>query len=288
MQFALHVPGAPLDHYVELMTFYAGYAPRHHREKLIPDGAIQIIVDLTEQPKKLYASESGTAAVDFRHAWISGMQQRWIVIEAQPMSSMLIIRFHPGGAYPVVGHDASSLSNAVYPLADVLADAAASLRDRLLEMPTVAEKFVAAERWLLEQLREPRPIHPALNGIIERLRRPAGLRIRDLADGAGLGERQMLNLFSRWIGVSPKQYARISRFQTVLRMLALNARADPALEAGSLPAPDWAAIAAECGYADQSHLSHEFTAFAGMTPGAYVDAYRGLENYLPITLAGQH
>ena len=54
-EFALHVPGPPLDRHVELLTFYAGFDPQHDREKLIPDGAIQIIVDLTDRPKKLYA-----------------------------------------------------------------------------------------------------------------------------------------------------------------------------------------------------------------------------------------
>ncbi len=75
-----------------------GFAPAHDREKLIPDGAIQIIVDLTDTPKKLYAGETSPVAVDFRKSWISGMQQRWIVIEAQQQSSMLVIRFRPGGA----------------------------------------------------------------------------------------------------------------------------------------------------------------------------------------------
>lgn len=284
MHLSLHVPRAPLDSMVELMTFYSGYAPQHHREKLIPDGAIQIIVDLTERPKKLFASETGPVSVDFRHAWISGMQQRWIVIEAQPMSSMLIIRFKPGGAYPVVGHDAETLSNAIHSLDDVLGAAAASLRDRLLDMPGPEAKFAAAEHWLMEQLRTPRPVEGAVQHVAARLRQPAGLRVRDLAEEAGLSERQMRNLFQRWVGVSPKQYARISRFQTVLRALADTGASDPALTAPALPSPDWAALAAECGYTDQSHLSHEFMAFAGMTPGAYIDAYRGLDNYLPITL----
>ena len=91
-EFALHVPKAPLDRHVESLTFYSGFDPQHDREKLIPDGAIQIIVDLTDTPKKLYAGETSDIAVDFRRSWISGMQQRWIVIEAQKMASMMVIQ----------------------------------------------------------------------------------------------------------------------------------------------------------------------------------------------------
>jgi hypothetical protein len=105
-EFALHFPRAPLDRHVESLTFYAGFDPQHDREKLIPDGAIQIIVDLTDTPKKLYAGETSPVAVEFSRAWISGLQQRWIVIEAQPMASMMVIRFRPGGAYAFTRHDA--------------------------------------------------------------------------------------------------------------------------------------------------------------------------------------
>ena len=110
-EFALHVPGPPLDRHVELLTFYSGFAPQHDREKLIPDGAIQIIVDLTDRPKKLYAGETSPFAVDFSQSWISGMQQRWIVIEAQHAASMLVIRFRPGGANAFTRHDAGAFTN---------------------------------------------------------------------------------------------------------------------------------------------------------------------------------
>ena len=46
--------------------------------------------------------------------------------------------------------------------------------------------------------------------------------------------------------------------------------------------PDWAELALDYGYYDQSHLTHDFKEFAGLTPHAYLTAYRGLENYLPL------
>jgi AraC-like DNA-binding protein len=285
MEFALHFPKAPLDRHVESITFYAGFAPSHDREKLIPDGAIQIIVDLTDTPKKLYAGETSPVGVDFRKSWVSGMQQRWIVIEAQQQSSMMVIRFRPGGALAFVRHDATALTSAVYPLEDVLnGRAASSLRDRVLASRSVPEKFAAAEAWLLEQAGTALPLNSAAAHLAQQLGRP-GLRVRDAVAETGFTERHVLSLFRRWIGVSPKQYARISRFQHLLQSLASSGAEDPGLAAPALPPPDWARVAAETGYADQSHLTHEFQAFAGTTPGAYVAAYSGLTNYLPITLA---
>ena len=282
-EFALHCPGPPLDRHVELLTFYAGFDPQHDREKLIPDGAIQIIVDLTDRPKKLYAGETSPLAVDFSRSWISGMQQRWIVIEAQRAASMMVIRFRPGGAFAFVRHDATAFTNSVHALDSVINGRAGSLRDRILEAPTIATKFAAVERWLLEQCHGELALNPAAVHLAAQLDRP-GRRVADAAETTGLSDRQLRNVFDRWIGVSPKSYARIARFRRVLAASGAVELADPEMNAEALPPPDWAQLAAITGYSDQSHLSHDFVAFAGMTPGAYAAAYRGLSNYLPITL----
>jgi AraC-like DNA-binding protein len=179
-------------------------------------------------------------------------------------------------------HDASAFTNAVHPLEAVLNRRAASLRDRILEAPGIPAKFAAAEAWLIEQTGGELVLNPAAGFLAARLA-GAATRVRDLVETSGLSERQARNVFDKWIGVGPKQFARISRFQSVLGAIA-PIEEDPTFSAVALPPPDWARLAAEAGYADQSHLSHEFMAFAGMTPGAYAAAYRGLLNYLPITL----
>ncbi len=107
-----------------------------------------------------------------------------------------------------------------------------------------------------------------------RLFAPAGIRIADVVEEVGYSQRHVLGLFRRWVGLPPKQYGRIRRFQQVLGSAANGDGAPP-------PDPDWADIAADHGYYDQSHLIRDFQQFAGMSPGAYLVSYRGLENYLP-------
>ncbi len=277
MELAIHRPPRPLDALVETMTYFAGLDVPHNREKLIPDGAIELIVDLGEKPKKLFSSDLGFAATDFRRAWISGMQRRPLIIEVQPGASLFVIRFRPGGAWPFLHHDAASLTDVVHDLEAVLG--ASSLRDRILSGATPADRFALAEAWLIERAGGNLAVHPAIRHLASRLGRG---RVRDLIETTGYTDRHILSLFRRHVGIAPKQFARIQRFRGLLRSLS-GGEVNPWLTGRPLPPQDWARLAAEHGYSDQSHLVHEFRAMAGLTPGAYVTAYRGLENYLPIT-----
>ena len=103
MFLQVHVPAPPLDRFVQSITFLRGCETAHSREKLLPDGIVHICIDLGDTPKKRYESVDPRTYTEFRKSWISGAHDRWMVIEAQQGSSMLVITFHPGGAYPFLG-----------------------------------------------------------------------------------------------------------------------------------------------------------------------------------------
>jgi AraC-like DNA-binding protein len=287
MLLRLHRPRPPLDRFVELVTYYEGFFPDHRRERLLPDGAVEIIIDLTDTPKRLYDREDFSRATAFRHAWISGMRRQWIVIEAAPGSSMAVIRFRPGGAFPVLGFDVAAITDVVSPLDDVVRRATATLRDRLLEAPDIEGKLAAVDAWLAARLRGRCETNPVVDYLASRLFAPAGIRIRDVVDELGYSQRHVLNLFRSRVGLTPKQYSRIRRFQQLLRATVdrSGAAEDPAtfpLASPTLAEPDWGELALTHGYYDQAHMIHDFREFSGLTPGAYLTAYRGLDNYLPM------
>jgi AraC-like DNA-binding protein len=284
----LHRPAPPLDRFVELVTYYADYHPAHTKERLLPDGAVEIIVDLTDDPKRLYDRGDFSRSTEFRRAWISGMRRGWIVIEAAPASSMAVIRFRPGGAYPFLKFEVAGITDTVEQLDTVLREAAASLRDRILEAPTVPLKMAAVDAWLVERANGSLEPHPVVEYLAGRLFAPAGIRIADVVAEVGYSQRHVLELFRRWVGLPPKTYGRLRRFQQVLSWVTRTSDVSDAHAAAELrtapPAePDWADVAASFGYFDQSHLIRDFNEFAGLTPRTYVASFRGLENYLPIT-----
>ena len=79
------------------------------------------------------------------------------------------------------------------------------------------------------------------------------VNIETLAASLGRSRRQLERVFEREVGLAPKFLARIARFQHAYGL----ARGE---------APDWSAVAAEAGYADQAHLIRDFRAFADTTP----------------------
>jgi AraC-like DNA-binding protein len=282
----LHTPRPPLDRFVEVVTFFAEYQPEHSRERLLPDGRVEIIIDLTDERKRLYNRDDTTESRSFRHHWISGMRREWIVIDSGMDSSMAVIRFKPGGAYPFLGFALEGITDTVDQLETILGRDNASLRDRILAAPTIDHKMAAIEAWLLERAAGRLEANPVIEYMAGRLFAPAGIRVADVVQEIGYSQRHLLGLFRRWVGITPKQYGRIGRFQRMLSSVARDCQAVD-LQARSLPCtpistePDWADVAIGHGYYDQSHLVRDFRDFSGMTPSAYLASFRGLENYLP-------
>src|SRR5215831_11865265 len=92
------------------------------------------------------------------------------------------------------------------------------------------------------------------------LRRHGALRMTELAERANLGLRQFERQFLRDVGVSPKTFARVARFQT-----ALDAKI-------SCPERRWVDIAHDYGYHDQMHMIHDFEKLGHNSPTQLINA----------------
>ena len=93
------------------------------------------------------------------------------------------------------------------------------------------------------------------------------VRVRDVARRVGLSQRRFIQVFTAEVGLTPKLYCRVRRFQRAREMVR------------NTLAPDWTRVAVECGYFDQSHLIRDFHAFSGLSPGDYLR--RRSEQVLP-------
>ncbi|MFI6980790.1 DUF6597 domain-containing transcriptional factor [Embleya sp. NPDC050154] len=175
------------------------------------------------------------------------------------------IRFRAGGFRSVLGGPVAALTDRVLPAVDLFGPTVGEVGERVLGTAAEADRVVLAETWLRGVLSGPSQAPPDLDpavaevaAIVERITtNPNLFRVDDLAEEVGVPVRRLQRLFAEYVGVGPKWVLRRARLQEV---------AERAEHGAGI---DWAALAADLGYADQAHLTRDFTATVGTAPGRY-------------------
>ena len=267
----LHFPELPLSQFVENLWLVDGFVADYTREKILPDGAIELIIDLDPQPKTIFEDEQSERFRTVKKAWISGERTQYIVIGAARNQSMVGIRFRPGGAYPFFSFPISELSESVTELDLIWGSLVDEIRDRLLESKSPEERLLLLESFLLAQARRSLEASPLITFAVNQLQHsPQFLAIRDLASAIGITHKHLISQFERVVGLRPKRFARVCKFQKVVKLIEQQNQIE------------WAAVAADCGYYDQAHFIKEFHAFSGLNPSAYLTRRGDYLNYIPI------
>ena len=269
MLFRVRTPPPPLDAFVEAIWLYEN-APRPHAlERILPTGSPNLIVNLKEdrvrryEPEKNYRCDTTTGAV------LVGPQSRFSVIDTEEQEHVLGVVFKPAGTRPFMRVPATDVSNAEVPL-DVVWDRhlARTVRERLLEVPAVDAQLDAMQQVLLEAWR-PVEHHGSVSYALQMFaRRPLLTSVTTVTNAIGLSPKRFIERFKIEVGMTPKRYCRVLRFQRAI------ARA----HAGHTV--DWVQLALDCGFSDQAHLIHEFRAFCGLTPTAYMAARTEYRNHV--------
>ena len=114
-------------------------------------------------------------------------------------------------------------------------------------------------------------LHHAVGYALGEFQRAPHIRgVIEVARDAGLSRRRFTQLFREQVGLTPKLYCRLHRFQDVVGKLT----------SGGLV--DWADVALDGGYCDQAHLAHEFRAFSGFPLGDWLARERPFQNHVAI------
>ncbi len=154
------------------------------------------------------------------------------------------------------GIPAVELTNGDFNGQEVLGQRINELHCRLGEATTFRDRVRAADNVLTAA----RPATESVSAIVLTaraiIRNEGSVRVSDIFHQTGLGLRQFERRFAHEIGVSPKLYARIIRFEAALQWRVVS------------PSMSWTEIAHELGYHDQMHMVHDFTRLSGDSPEA--------------------
>jgi len=230
----------------------------YHMESVLPSGSVELMLNFgARQRVRAYGERSADDV--FETAWVAGLQDQPLVHYSEGFSEHLSVRFHPGGAHAFLDLPLDELTNRVVSLEDLLGDAAVVLRDRLAPLDDDA-RCRALEGWLMERRRSVHPYFATVRRASDLLRSGAhGLGVMEVCDRLGLSNRHLIHQFRVTVGLTPKTFSRVQRFQAVID--DCKGRDDPS----------WSRLAARHGYADQSHLIREFRRFAHLTPGEFLE-----------------
>jgi AraC-like DNA-binding protein len=164
------------------------------------------------------------------------------------------IVFQPGGVSTLFSVPAAELTNDDFEGEVVLGRGLSELHRRLADVASFADRAQVADAYLCAK----RPAFGSISGIAsaatEVLSNSGRVRVSDLAHNAGLGIRQFERRFRHEIGIAPKLYARIVRFEAALGRKS------------AAPAMRWTDIAHALGYHDQMHMVHDFNRLSGDNP----------------------
>lgn len=267
-EFVVHRPSGPLHALVADAVGYrqTGLEPGVHRG--LPSPTLTLIVTL-DDPLEIAAHADPAQAPARYDAMVGGLHTAPALIAHPGRQSGLQLGLTPLGARRLLGVPAGELASLDCPLDDVLGPVVArELVDRVRAAATWPARFAAVDDVLVRALG--RRAEPAAE-VAEAWRLTVGtggrLRVDELARRIGWSERHLTSRFRAETGLGPKEAARVVRFDRARRALSLRVAAGHA--------PDLAGLAAAAGFADQSHLTRDWRAFAGLPPMRWLEAEFG-------------
>ena len=230
-------------------------------QPVVPDGCAEIVLNLADPFRRF--DHSGSWHVQPR-AMVVGQITEAVVIAPSGTVDVVGIRLQPWAAFALVAVPAAELCGHLLPLDALHADMARDLPCILAEIAPPAVRAAAVFDYVARRANRERASTRARAVVAAATAAQHPATVRQLARRLGLSERQIERELARHVGLRPKMLLRIARFQRAIGL----ARADETLTLS--------AIAARCGYFDQSHLTHDFRRFAACTPTEFLGRDRSL------------
>lgn len=217
--------------------------------RILPDGCMDIIFDFKDSSNRF-------------PAYVVGTMSHPLMVPMAGFVDLLGIRFKPGAIQPFLSFFAAECTDQAADLSCFWGPRWSEVWNQLRGMQSTQERISFLELDLLKNFGWRMGLDPYVQYCVKQIQKNRGnTPLNALERGTGLSARQLERKFARDIGLGPKTFSRIIRFQNIVQT------------AQAAKIADWAGLATELGYADQSHLVREFREFSGTTPLALIAAH---------------
>ena len=268
MHYEERAPHPRLRPFVEAYWILTGSPESPALDPILPDGRSEIII---HRAAPFLRVQAGSVPQRQRSLLFGGQLRTPTFLVADGSADILGIRFRPCGASMFVRAPQTEFVDEVIDAGDAVAPWLTETLQRAQEAPTSDGAIAILDGALLSRATGPPRGFAAASAAVDRLLASRGqATIEQVAADTGLSRRHIERVFLRHVGVSPKFFARIQRFQSAVDAIAR----DP-----------WIEVALAHGYADQPHLIRDFRALGGASPQrlmanlgeltrVFTDAYR--------------
>jgi AraC-like DNA-binding protein len=243
-------PGPAARRFIKCYWVLEDDHPQAVPQTIVPDGRSELIINLAE-PFHLQGRDAWQSQPQI--FFVGQITGPFLVRPGGPVRT-IGVRFRPHGASRLFGLPMFELADEAVSLTEISPKLDLELQS-LAELPSLKAQLPRLENVLLreaEQSEEDSLIGVAV-GYLEHA--DELIRVRELADSLGLSSRQFERRFRSTVGLPPKLFSRMRRFQRVFQAVG---------DSGA----NWVDVAVSCGYYDQAHLIRDFREFSGTTPTA--------------------
>jgi AraC-like DNA-binding protein len=223
----------------------------------MPDGCVEWIFHLGAPFQRSISANTTRADGEWviqPRSFVVGELTRFLLLQPTGEVAVMGVRFCPGGAYRFLPFPLSDFTDSTVATGDIWGRKGADIEEAVIAARNNAHRQQLVEQFLLQQSIATIPRRRTEAAVKEIIRTRGQTRVHEVANAVGWSSRQLERDFRINVGLSPKSFCRIMRFQNLLRLV------------GEGALREWASLAIEVGYADQPHMVREFREFAGHTP----------------------
>ena len=252
MRDKVFFPSKILSRYVQF--YWTCAHDSDSQEVMFPTGCLELCIDITNGDT---VRHRGDRSMTVPRVEVLGHWTLPTRATIKKGNTCLITRFHPYAGFLFFPNQVSDFTNESIDLHDILSKESTGFYHRLMEQPSLEQKVKVLEAFLIDRLARSRKDQKKI-GLVEGLcdsicSNGESFDIDRLATEFGFSERYIQRLFSSYVGISPKSFFSVQRFNKSLELVRL---ANTSLTN----------IAYECGYYDQAHFIKEFKSYTGISP----------------------
>lgn len=222
--------------------------------RVLPDACVELFLNYTSTPVAIISDELHKGSI------VTFRMSRPMDVQMRKGAGVVAICFHPGMAYKFIQVPMHTLSNTTTALADIWDGTAAEIEDKMAGASNNEVRVSLIQEYLLNKLANGKD-DLQITHCLRQVRLSEGLiPVGELVSDTGLSQRHLSRKFQEYVGLSPKEYLRVSRFILSLDHLK------------KYPLLSLTEVAYKSGYYDQAHFIRDYKDYTGYTPGQVVRA----------------